>query len=302
MRIAMVSDLHLSARSPECVAHWHAAQRAVQRIGVDLSVHLGEITAGGPFCSDELRVAAQLIGRWPTDLRCLVGNRCSADGASMIGSPDHWLRAWLRACQPSLHTDHWLFKADGWRLLGVDAQVLGTGSTQEHSLWHRLDDEINASDAPEHTAMFVRWPNACGLGALSGANACAAASRAYARLLGGPLKTSLKVVVSGHMPSFIDASAMGVRHFVLRQSVGAVPDQLQCQNGEKLVGVGLLDLGQDEMGFSLWCPDGMTRLHVTRVPMGRAIAQKHRSRNRAREQSQSFLSGTLDQWGSLASD
>lgn len=299
MRIALVSDLHLSARSPECVAHWHAARRAVQRIGVDLTVHLGEVTPGGPFCSDEVRVAAQLVGQWPTDMRCLVGNRCGSSGAFKAGSPDHWLRAWLRACRPSLDTDHWLVKADGWRLLGVDAQILGTGSEKEDSLWRLMDAETRASDAPAHTAVFLRWPNACGSVARCGTNKCEAAGRAYARLLNGPLKASLKVVVSGHMPPFIDIGATGVRHFLLPPSVRTPADPLQCRMGEKLVGVGLLELDQDEIGFELWCPDGITRHPVSRVPIGRAATQAHGSRNRARERSmsQAFSSGTLDRWG-----
>jgi len=41
MRIALIADTHLSARSPECVANWHAARRAVGRLGADLTVNLG---------------------------------------------------------------------------------------------------------------------------------------------------------------------------------------------------------------------------------------------------------------------
>lgn len=285
MRIALVSNLHLSEQSPEYVAHWHAARRAVQRIGVDLTLHLSEVTTGGPFCSDELRVAAQLVAQWPTDMRCLIGNRHGGEGVYKAGSPDYWLRAWLRACQPSLDTDHWVLKADGWRLLGVDAQILGTGSAQEHSLWRLLDEETGASDAPANTALFLHWPNVRGLVTHSGANPCEAAGRACARLLSGPLKASLKVVVAGHMPSFIDVAATGVKNLLLPSSLGTLLDHEQGRIGEKLVGVGLLDLGQHEMGFELWCPDGITRHHAIRLPIGRAFALEHGSRNRAREHS-----------------
>jgi hypothetical protein len=47
MRIALIADTHLSARAPECVANWHAARRAVERLGADLTVNLGDITLDG---------------------------------------------------------------------------------------------------------------------------------------------------------------------------------------------------------------------------------------------------------------
>jgi len=32
MRIALITDSHLSPRAPECVANWHVAWRAVERL------------------------------------------------------------------------------------------------------------------------------------------------------------------------------------------------------------------------------------------------------------------------------
>jgi hypothetical protein len=267
MRIALVSDTHLSARSPECVANWHAARRAIQRLDVDLTVHLGEVTLGGPFSADEFRLAAWLIGQWPTEMRCLTGSRDFGDASRQTDSPDPW----QRACRLSFGSDHWVLRAGGWRLLGFNAQILGTGSAREQSLLRLLDDEDGALDTQPRTAVFVHWPSACG-GQLapSAASAGQAASRAYAGLIGGPLKASLQLVVSGHRAPSIDFAATGVRQLRLPPTVHIGPDFNRHRIGEKLVGVGLLELGRDEVGFDLWCPDGLTRHHGSKLPLGRA--------------------------------
>jgi hypothetical protein len=271
VRIALVADTHLSSRSPESVAQWHATRRAIQRIGVDLTVHLGAVTPGGPFCSDELRVAAQLIGQWPTEMRCLIGNRNNGDGGCRTGLSDHWLRAWLRACQPSLGSDHWwVLRTDGWLLLGIDAQILGSGFAKEQSLWRQLDDEVGRLSAAPRTAVFLHWPDGCGgHAAPSPGRAGWEARRAHEVLLGGPLAAKLELVVCVHRAPAIDA-ATGVRQFWLPPTVPGRTGLRPNEVDEKLVGVGLLELGRDEIGFDLWCPDGITRYRGGKLPLGRA--------------------------------
>jgi hypothetical protein len=45
-----------------------------------------------------------------------------------------------------------------------------------------------------------------------------------------------------------------------------LPDEMQARVGEKLVGVGLLELNGDTMAFDLWCPDGMVRHELPLMP------------------------------------
>jgi hypothetical protein len=266
MRIALVSQTHLSVRSPESVAHWHATRRAIERLEVDLSVHLGEVTPDGRFGADEFRLAAQLIGQWPVAMRCLTGSSDFADASRQTGLP----QAWQRACRPSFGTDHWVLRAGGWRLLGLNAQILGTGSAREQALRQMLDDEAGALDAPPRTAMFLHWPGACGGQVVPGAASTGhAASRALACLLGGSLKASLHLVVSGHRATSFDVAATGVAQLRLPATVHTAPDLDPHRIGEKLVGVGLLELGRDEIGFDLWCPDGITRHRDSKVTLGR---------------------------------
>ncbi len=42
-----------------------------------------------------------------------------------------------------------------------------------------------------------------------------------------------------------------------------LPDDIQARIGEKLLGIGLLDLSEDAARFELWCPNGMKRHDVS---------------------------------------
>jgi hypothetical protein len=53
-----------------------------------------------------------------------------------------------------------------------------------------------------------------------------------------------------------------------------LPDDLQLRIGEKLVGIGLLDLGDGNARFDLWCPDGMRRHDVSTQQFFRAMADE----------------------------
>jgi hypothetical protein len=47
---------------------------------------------------------------------------------------------------------------------------------------------------------------------------------------------------------------------------------MQSRIGEKLVGIGLLQLGEEAAQFDLWCPDGMRRHDVSALEFFNAAA------------------------------
>jgi hypothetical protein len=100
------------------------------------------------------------------------------------------------------------------------------------------------------------------------------AQAARERLIDGPLKSTLRLVVSGHTHQYLDVVASNVRHVWMPSSGFVLPDPMQGRIGEKLVGIGLLDLHGDTMRFDLWCPDGMARHDLSAMPAFRAMAAK----------------------------
>ncbi len=92
------------------------------------------------------------------------------------------------------------------------------------------------------------------------------------RLLKGPLQPTLRLVVSGHAHQYLDTTVDGVCHLWMPSSAFILPDAMQSRIGEKLVGIGLLDVSQGIARFDLWCPDGMKRHDVSSLDFFNAAA------------------------------
>lgn len=262
MRIALIADTHLSSRSPECVANWHAARRAVERLGADLSIHLGDITLDGQTHGDELAFASKLMQQWPSEMRCVPGNHDLGDGSGEIPLDARLLGAY----GDIFGADRWLVRAGGWQLIGINAQLLGSDSAQEAAQWQWLDDIAGQAATATHTAVFLHrpvWRPNSGELARKGRYVARAPAQ---RLLGGVLQPSLRLVVSGHTHQYLDLNVAGVRHVWMPSTAFVLPDEMQARIGEKLVGIGLLELGEGDARFDLWCPDGMTRYDVSTLP------------------------------------
>lgn len=50
---------------------------------------------------------------------------------------------------------------------------------------------------------------------------------------------------------------------------------MQARVGEKLVGIGLLELDGETMRVDLYCPDGMARHDLSAMPAFHAMAAEH---------------------------
>ncbi|MEI7465712.1 MAG: metallophosphoesterase [Burkholderiales bacterium] len=259
MRIALIADTHLSARSPECVANWHAARRAVERLGADLTVNLGDITLDGQTHGDELAFASQLMQQWPTEVRCVPGNHDLGDGSGETPFDDKLLQAYVDHFGP----DRWAMPAGSWKLLGINAQLLGTDAEQEAALWAWIEEQARPGPEHVHTALFLHRPMLRPLSSEQMRKGRYVSRSATERLLKGPLQPTLRMVVSGHAHQFLDTTVEGVRHLWMPSTAFILPDDMQMRIGEKLVGIGVLDLDQDAARFDLWCPDGMKRHDVS---------------------------------------
>lgn len=280
MRIALIADTHLSARSPECVANWHAARRAVGRLGADLTINLGDITLDGQAHGAELGFASRLVQQWPTEMRCVPGNHDLGDGSGEVPLDTRLLGAYREVFGP----DHWAIKAGDWKLLGINAQLLGTDSAEEAALWDWVATQVAAAPGHLHTALFLHRPMLrLQPGELTRKGRYVSSSPT-ARLLEGPLEPTLRLVVSGHTHQYLDATVGGVRHLWMPSTAFILPDDMQARIGEKLVGIGLLDLSDGAARFDLWCPDGMARHDVSTLQFFRAMsgeAAAHPARRRA---------------------
>lgn len=269
MRIALISDTHLSARSPECVANWHAASRAVERLRPDATVHLGDITLDGQQHTDELGFAAALVQHWPTRMHCLPGNHDMGDASGELPLERGLLADYRRL----FGADRWHIAFDHWQLVGINAQLMGSDTAEEAEQWQWLEDIARASKPLTRTALFLHRPLSRVANDPKKTGRYVAAA-ACGRLLNGPLASTLRLVVSGHTHQHLDQTRAAVRHIWMPSSGFVLPDDMQARVGEKVVGIGVLELDENDAAaeprFDLWCPDGMTRHELPQCLCGQA--------------------------------
>jgi hypothetical protein len=65
--------------------------------------------------------------------------------------------------------------------------------------------------------------------------------------------------VSGHVHQYRDRVVDGVRHLWIPSTAFFLPDELQDRIGEKVTGIGMIELGPDRLRVHLVCPEGVIR-------------------------------------------
>jgi hypothetical protein len=169
-----------------------------------------------------------------------------------------------------LGPDHWVVNVGQWRLLGINAQLLGSGSTQDLALSHWIEDQANLAAPDGHTAPFLHRPLLRPPGDLAH-NGCCVPSEAAERLLNGPLRSVLRLVVSGHMHQYLDITSKNVRHAWMSSTGFILSDDIQVRIGERPVGIGMLDFCDGDARFDLRCPDGVRRCDVSTLEFFRPL-------------------------------
>lgn len=240
-----MSDTHLSPRAPAFADNWQAARRWIAGVAPDLVVHLGDISADGETDAAELEAAAAACANPGTPMRLVPGNHD-------IGDRPHVRQlAQYRRC---FGEDWWSCDAAGWRLVGLNAQLLGLGDVEEQRQWTWLQQTLAGHQGP--LGLFLHKPLVCD-GVFDEGRYVPAASAAA--LLESLAAQDLRFVVSGHVHQAHRIDAQGVEHRWLPSTAFCIPDAMQERIGKKRVGVALLQLDARQHRFEPCTPPGMQR-------------------------------------------
>ncbi len=260
MRLLLVTDTHLAPGVAPCNENWHAAKEFARTSGADLTINLGDITLDGTEDPAQHDWALASSADWPTPLRFLPGNHDIGDnppGAGVAAKQPLNL-AQLAAYRRDYGSDYWTIDAAPWRLIGLDAQLFASGTQAEAEQWAWLGATL-AEARGRPLALLLHKPLFLDDPADATPHIRYVPQPQRGRLLELLAPCDLRLVLSGHAHQHLDRVLDGVRHIWLPSAAFIIPDARQERIGEKVTGLGVLELLPGGHRFEMVTPPGMAQ-------------------------------------------
>ncbi len=214
--------------------------RYVGAAAPDVVIHLGDLTLDGAHNADDLHHGRRQLDRLPVTWHAVPGNHDIGDNP-WPGAPDRSAvdadrqQRWLDV----IGADHWSLAMDGWTLLAINAQLLGSGLEAEARQWSWLEEQASERSENQRIALITHKP-------VVSTDAEMAISPPYRFLppsgrdrLGELLKPAL--VISGHVHQSRLLHLDGTDHLWVPTTWAVLPDQVQPTMGAKRCGIVSLD-------------------------------------------------------------
>lgn len=249
-RLTIVSDTHLSPRTPEASANWDALVAHVEQNEPDAVIHTGDLTLDGTTDSNELGYARRHLDKMPATMLTLPGNHDLGDNPceNNGGSPYLVSSDRVAAYRDLVGVDRWTTDLGSWRLVGMNAQLFGSGLDEEEEQWEWLEQELTLERFEErHGAIFLHKPLMHSDPHPDEHDEPARYVRAAARerLLSLSTAIAARVVVSGHVHQHRQVTARNMEHVWAPTSWATIPPDWQATIGDRWVGGLDLALGDD---------------------------------------------------------
>jgi 3',5'-cyclic AMP phosphodiesterase CpdA len=266
----VVSDSHLTRRAAETDRNWSAVLRYVKSAKADLLVHAGDLSLDGAHDQDDLDYARSRLDLLEVPWLVVPGNHDVGDNPSTLASghdpiDDSRRERWLA----TVGMDWWAFNADVWRLIGINAQLLGSGLAAEADQWAWLEAQLNATPASARVALLTHKP-------IAGDDSELAAAPVYRyvpadarrRLTELARSRRIDLVLSGHVHQRRELHWDGATHLWVPTTWAVLPDTAQATVGIKRSGILAIEFtGTGEARHEFIEPDGMDQMTIaTDIP------------------------------------
>ncbi len=235
--ITFVADTHLAPRSPGADDNWQAVIDHIDRRRPELVVHAGDISLDGADHGDDLAHGRRQLDRLPVRWRAVPGNHDTGDIGPDTHQPvdparrDRYRRA--------LGQPFWVEDLDGWRLVGIDTQHLGSTLEGADEAWARLSDALD-TDRP--TVVVGHRPIEPDGAAFTDAPHRYLTGSTRARLQRILTAGPARLYVSGHVHQWRQGSADGFDYVWVPSTWAVLPDGMQETIGTKVVGLVEIEL------------------------------------------------------------
>lgn len=255
-RIAQISDTHLSDEKPFFVDSFGRVGEALRADRPDLVLNSGDISLDGASNDGDLVAARALHDELDLPLRYLPGNHDLGDSQDSPSHGEGRIDGTRRARYVAhFGADWWTFDVPGWRVLGIDAQLLASDLAATGAQETAIGEAVDGIDARKlalflHKPLFDRDVNEA---AITGRFVNPVPRRALLAALGGVVPA---LVACGHVHQFRESRVGGVHHVWAPSTAFVIPDARQPRYGIK-------DVGYVEHRLE---PDGRHESRFVKVP------------------------------------
>src|SRR6516225_1130923 len=210
-RIAVLSDIHLSPTHGFFWENWRISRDFVNETKAQAVIINGDLSINGPDTDTEVAFAAWALRGLRGQVLPLPGNHDIADEPPGQ-DPDQIINQnRLARWDETLGPDRWTYETGDWLLIGINAQLFGSGLARETEQNRWLDEQLEAA-AGRPTGLFLHKPIFLeGPGDDKPTVACMvpAARRGLLERLN---EAGVRLVVSGHLHQYRDRIIDGMRH------------------------------------------------------------------------------------------
>lgn len=261
VRIIQISDTHLSARHRHFSRNTDIISARISQTSADLIVHTGDLGMDGAGDTRDLELSRDWLDQLPTEVLCVPGNHDVGDLASI--RPDQpvdeaRLSMWLHTIGP----DRWVRDAGGWRLIGLNAMLFGTGHPEEENQFRWLE-AVAANDRP--IALFLHKPLCIDDLHEGSRGYWTIAPKPRARLVALLADLPVKLIASGHLHIERKREFGGVSHVWCPAASFVVGDIQEDLGGTRRLGYVVHDFGGETVTSRFVRPDRLEDLPIDPV-------------------------------------
>jgi 3',5'-cyclic AMP phosphodiesterase CpdA len=264
VRLVQISDTHLSPSTDAFVPNARRLWEALHESPPDLIVNTGDISLDGADSLEDLAFAAGLHRDLPAEALLLPGNHDVGDYA-VLGGRQPVTAERLARWRETVGADRFVRDIPGWRLIGLNSQILDSGLDAEAEQWEAIAEALDGA-AGRSVALFLHKPLCEQRLDDDAVNYWPVLHAARRRLRAMFAHTAPALIASGHIHQWRDRVADGLRQVWAPPVSFIVGEESQPSVGSKLLGA-VEHLLHPDGGFTtrLLTVDGLALHDIARM-------------------------------------
>ncbi len=234
VRVAQISDLHASPEAGWFNGNMHRVMEHLRGASPDLVLNTGDLGLFGERDNGDLRLALEAHGGLGCPCLFVPGNHDVGEHPDIPGRV--WVdEASLTRYRAQAGADYWQHDLPGWRLVGLNSLIVGTGLPGDAEQLELLR-EAQSSRAGRSLALVMHKP-LCDLDLadplISNRFTTLQARRLILEALGA---RGAELILCGHVHQYRDLTIAGTRHIWAPAVSFVIGDPWQPSYGAKPVG------------------------------------------------------------------